>query len=568
MSRRESRHPVMGTWSVCAAAMMLAAAAATQANAQWRQVWQTQVDNGQSQEEVDFEVKIDHQGNAVTIGWVNNGSTGYDALVRKYDRTGKLLWSATYDGPGHGDEFFGSIAVDANDNIMVCGTSLGAAGDNDIVTLKYSPAGQLTWARRYDGPGHGDDETFGIGAIGVDATGRIYVAGYQYAADGVWEYITLKYSAAGSLLWARTYRGASGNSYGWVLAVTPGGNVYVGGDVTNSSGSRDYGLLKYDANGNLIWDRHFDGAYHGFESLYSIAIDSAQNVFATGISDSAYLNGDFEYCCAKYDTNGNFQWEGRYGGNYGFHYGWVVLPDEAGGAYVTGATMSTGGEFDVGTVHWDNAGTRTWDQIYRSQYFGDDWGLDMALDADGNLVVSAYGWQGYGNGDDAYLLKYSPAGQLLDSVQSDGPGHGDDFWNGVAVDDAGRIVVAGSFLGAGTRADTCVAKFTTAPAPQLVINPDPLLPRQNATVTVTDFEPHSDCFLGYSVQGTSNLYVPFLNVTLSLRNPQQAGNVAVSNSAGTAVWQLRIPNNASGVHVWFQAAQYNQVSNVVATRVQ
>ncbi len=557
----------MGKWSVCAGALMLVAMSAPQANAQWREVWQTEVDNGQRQEEVDFDVKVDHEGNAVTVGWIYDGSTDYDMLLRKYDRTGKLLWSTTYDGPGHGYEFFGSIAIDANNNIFVVGTALNAAGNNDLTTIKYNPNGQLAWVRLYDGPGHGDDETFGIGSIGLDATGRVYVAGYQYAADGVWEYVTIKYSNSGNQLWARTYRGASGNSYGWVLAVSPGGNVYVGGDVFNPSGNRDYGLLKYDTNGNLIWDRLFDGAYHGDESLYSIAIDSAENVFGVGISDSAYLNGDFEYSCAKYDTNGNFQWEGRYGGNYGFHYGWVVLPDNAGGAYVTGATMTTGGEFDAGTVHWNSAGARTWAHDYRSQFFGDDWGLDMVLDADGNLVVAAYGWQGYGNGDDAYLLKYSPAGQLLDSVLTDGPGHGDDFWNGVDVDDAGRIVVAGSLLGAGTRADSCAAKFTTAPPPQLVIDPDPLVARRTATFTVTDFEPGSECFLAYSVQGTSSLYVPPLHVTLSLRNPRQAGNVAISDASGTAVWTLRIPN-VPGANVWFQAAQYNQVSNVVATQVQ
>ncbi|MCC6909964.1 MAG: hypothetical protein IT430_18670 [Phycisphaerales bacterium] len=568
MFRREKSHPLAGRWFVRALAVGAVLAAASSSLAQWRTVWQTRTDNGAGQEEVDFNVKIDSQGNAVTVGWAYDPATDYDVLLRKYDRTGRLLWTQTYDGPGHGYEFFGSLAIDANDNIIICGSSAGVGGDSDITTLKYDPSGQLTWARRYNGPGNGDDETFGIEAVGLDAAGRVYVTGYQYAADGYWEYVTIKYSAAGSQLWVRTFRGPLDNSYGWVIAVSPSGNAYVGGDVSNNNGDRDYGLLKYDPAGNLLWSRLFDSQYHGDESLYAISIDGSENVFATGISDSAFLNSDFEYCTVKYDTNGSFQWEGRYGGNSGYHYSWLVLPDGAGGAYVSGSTMTTGGENDAGTVHWDSNGNLAWAQIFRSDWFGDDWGNDLALDADGNLLVAGFGWYGYGRGDDAWLLKYSPDGQLLDTVITDGPAHADDFWSAVDVDDLGRVVVCGSSVGIGTGTDSLVAKYTTAPPPLLVVNPDPLLPGQPATFTFSNVEPSSDCYLGYSTSGTSNLFVPFLNVTLSLQNPRQAGGVAVSDPAGTAVWTLPIPRGSSGASVWFQAAQYNQASNVVATQVQ
>jgi len=66
-------------------------------------------------------------------------------------------------------------------------TAPGAAGNSDIETLKYDPSGQPTWTRRYDGPGRGDDETFGVEAVGLDSIGRVYVCGYAYAADGMWE---------------------------------------------------------------------------------------------------------------------------------------------------------------------------------------------------------------------------------------------------------------------------------------------------------------------------------------------------------------------------------------------
>lgn len=570
--RREANQPLAGKSCVFVVGAALLALSVRPAAAQWRNVWHMQTDTGQATTEVDFYVGLDSQGHAVTVGYVEDPFTSYDLLVRKYDRTGRRLWTATYDGGGGGDEFFGNVVFDSADNILTSGTGVNSNGNADIMTVKYSPNGQLLWARHYDGPLGGTDESYGWPSIGIDASDNVYVIGYAQAADGVYEFATIKYDSAGNQVWARHWRGPNPtypNSYGYSIGIAPGGSVYISGSARNLAGNVDYVLLKYDAAGNLLWERLFDGVHHGDDGAYTLVVDAAENIFVVGISDSQYLNGDFEYCAVKYGSDGTLQWEGRYGGNYGFHYGWIAEPDGAGGVYVSGASMTTGGEYDIVTVRFASNGSLAWAQRFRDPYyFGDDWAYDLHVDLDGNLLVAGYGWNGFGEADNAYLVKYSPGGQLLDSIVYDSPVHGDDGWFAIDVDDAGRVVVAGHSLGLGTGADSSVAKFTTAPAPQLTINPDPLEPARNATFTLTDMEPHSACYLAYSMLGTGNVFVPLLNTTLGIRSPQQAGGIVQSDSGGTAVWQLRIPGNASGANVWFQGAQYNQVSNVVATQVQ
>lgn len=570
--RREANQPLAGTVCVFVMGAALMALSVRPACGQWRNVWLTQTDSGQSLTEVDFDLEIDSQGHIATVGYVLDPSTGYDLLVRKYDRTGKLLWSRTWDGGSGGDEFFGTILFDSADNIITSGTAVNPSGNTDIVTIKYSPSGQLLWAEFYDGPLSGDDEAYGWPSVGVDASDHVYASGYSQAADGVYEFVALKYDASGSLAWAQRWRGPNQtypHSYGYSIKVARGGNVYVSGAARNLAGNSDYVLLKYDSDGNPLWQQLFDGVHHGFDDAYTIVVDSGENIFITGISESQYLNNDFEYCVFKCAADGTLQWEGRYGGNYGFHYGWIAEADGTGGVYVSGASMTSGGEYDIVTVHFASNGSLAWAQRFRDPYyFGDDWAYDLEIDPDGNLLVAGYGWNGFGQGDNAYLVKYSPSGQLLDSVIHDSPVHGDDRWFAVNVDDAGRVVVAGYSLGLGTGVDSAVAKYTTAPAPALSVSPDPLQPGRPATFTLTDMEPHSSCFLAYSVQGTGSVYVPMLNITLGLRNPQQAGGIVQSDAGGTAVWNPRIPANASGVNVWFQGAQYNQVSNVVATRVE
>lgn len=572
MQRRKKTAPLMGIGYRCAIALASIALTTTAASAQWRDVWLTQSDDGLNATQVDFEVEVDSNGHAVTVGYVDLPGSGADFLLRKYDRTGKLLWTTTFDAGGNGDDFFFDIIIDSSDNIYANGTGVNVNGNTDVVTLKFNTDGQLLWSRLFDGPASGADESYGWPCIGLDANEDVYVCGYSTALDGVFEFVTIKYDAAGSQQWVSKYRGPnaqSPHSYGYSMAVTPAGDVFTGGNVRNLNGDIDYAVVKYDSNGNELWSQLFDSIYQGDESLYTLVIDDDENVYASGISDSAFLNGDFEYCTVKWDTNGNEQWSGRYGGNYGFHYGWVSAVDGVGGVYVTGASITTGGEYDIATVHYDANGNVHWVRRYSDPlWFGDDWAQYIRTDADGNVLVAGYGWSGHGESENGYLIKYSPNGDLLDEVEYDSELHGPDRWNSVAVDDAGRVIVAGVSLGLGTSADSIVAKYTEQPAPELTISPEPPVAGQVATFAVTDMEPMSPCYLGYSLVGQGNLFVPFLNATLNLQQPIQAGGPKMSDPGGTVVWQLPIPANAGGVNVWFQAAQYNQVTNVVPTQIQ
>jgi len=106
------------------------------------------------------------------------------------------------------------------------------------------------------------------------------------------------------------------------------------------------------------------------------------------------------------------------------------------------------------------------------------------------------------------------------------------------------------------------------PGPTLTINPDPLFADQYATFTVTQGNPTTVTYLAYSLNGSGSTYVSFLDVTLDLFNPKQANVGKISDSQGTAIWVVFVPATSVGYSVWFQAAQYSMVTNVVATSIQ
>jgi len=106
--------------------------------------------------------------------------------------------------------------------------------------------------------------------------------------------------------------------------------------------------------------------------------------------------------------------------------------------------------------------------------------------------------------------------------------------------------------------------YETQSGPQLVVSD--LYAGQTGTFTFTGGTPNTNAYLAYSVTGPGSVYVPFLDVTLDIAKPKQAGSTVVSDPSGTTIWNLPIPNNP-GLTVYLQALQYQVKTNVVQTIV-
>ncbi len=129
----------------------------------------------------------------------------------------------------------------------------------------------------------------------------------------------------------------------------------------------------------------------------------------------------------------------------------------------------------------------------------------------------------------------------------------------IAVDNPNDSVVE-----AGVDA-VVVARIGCDEGMQLAVGP--LVAGQSGSFDVTGANPNEMTYLAYSIQGLGSTYVAQLNVTLGLRNPVQAGSAKRADGNGDVQWNLPIPGNSSGRTVWFQAAQFENTSNVVETTI-
>src|SRR6266851_3101023 len=82
-------------------------------------------------------IAVDDKGNSYVTGWSRGVGTGYDYATVKYDSEGNEVWVARYNGPGNWDDIATAVAVDAEGDVYVTGSSYGLGTQYDYATVKY-----------------------------------------------------------------------------------------------------------------------------------------------------------------------------------------------------------------------------------------------------------------------------------------------------------------------------------------------------------------------------------------------------------------------------------------------
>jgi FlgD Ig-like domain/Beta-propeller repeat len=87
-------------------------------------------------------ITIDKNDNYYVTGFTGQGYSSWDYITQKYDETGNLLWTSTYNGTNNRTDEAIAIKLDDSDNVYISGSSNSITnnqfGSPDWVTIKYS----------------------------------------------------------------------------------------------------------------------------------------------------------------------------------------------------------------------------------------------------------------------------------------------------------------------------------------------------------------------------------------------------------------------------------------------
>jgi len=304
-------------------------------------------------------IASDNQGNVYVTGFCTIDVLGWDYVTIKYDWCGQQQWVARYTNSVYGDDFPKAIAIDELGNVYVTGTSFDSTTYYDIVTVKYNSLGLQQWVRRYDDPGLGGSRDDCAYAIAVDKLGNIVITGGVQGTgnlglppENYLNCVTIKYDSNGNKLWESKYDRGFGEDWANDLALDSMNNIFITGTAQGSN-SPDYLTIKYSAEGQLIWDKFYNGLIYSSEDYAKgIATDKSGNVYVTGKSGITGLYWNF--ATIKYDNNGEEKWLIRHGDNnyLTFHQAIAIAIDNQNNVFVTGITKNAGTYEDFLTIKY------------------------------------------------------------------------------------------------------------------------------------------------------------------------------------------------------------------------
>jgi uncharacterized delta-60 repeat protein len=264
-------------------------------------VWVARYNGPGSGRDVAYVIAIDSNDNIYVTGHSQGSATAWDYATIKYGPdSNEPIWVARYDGTANEDVAY-AIAIDSKDNIYVAGYSYGSGTWRDYATIKYGPdSNEPIWVARYDGTATANEDE--ARAIAIDANDDIYVTGYSYGSGTWWDYATIKYGPdSNEPVWVARYSGPGGETdVADALAIDSNGNIYVTGTSYGSGTGRDYATIKYGPDSNEpVWVARYSGTANDDDNeAYGIAIDSNNNVYVTGYSESPATGDD--YTTVKY----------------------------------------------------------------------------------------------------------------------------------------------------------------------------------------------------------------------------------------------------------------------------
>ena len=425
-----------------------------------------------------------------------------DAVVTEVAPNGGGLIYSTYLGGSANDQGLG-IAVDAAGNAYVTGmtaspnfpTTPGViqttnAGGNDAFVAEVAVGGTGLLYSTYLGGAQNDQGN----AIAIDGSGDAFVTGstnsnnfpttgsaFQATAPGGGDAFVTEVNPTGTALVYSTYLGGSGNDQGNAIALDSAGVAYVAGSTSSldfpttagvvqpnyGGGPEDGFVVKVDPSGSsLKWSTYLGGS--GDDRVNGITVDQGANVYVAGTTNSTDYpttdsvfrldaQGGNDMFVTKLSSDASSLVYSTYIGGTGDDRGNAIALDQFDDAFVGG-----------------QAGDNTFPTYLPTQ--------------------AAFG----GGASDGAVVVLDPIGRnLLFSTFLGGSGQ--DAVNGIAVDGARNVYVAGTttsidfpvlnaFQAAnGGVNDIFVAQFSGIPLPPTPVTTSNQFSPNNSSDAATDF---------------------------------------------------------------------------------
>jgi hypothetical protein len=264
-----------------------------------------------------------------------------ELLLLKCDAsTGNLLQTYRYSRGAGLATSGGQVAPDMEGNLYISGSTVGDG--LDVLLLKLNASLQLEWAHTWDGPANVPYSQDNAVQLLLDSAGNPVLLVNAVMADNQPDYMVIKYSPSGTILWQTNWGTRAGDSP-MKMVMDANGDLYVTGSTTRTNFV--YGTIKLrGSDGQLLWEQIDSQAARDIGR--SLTLDSQGAVYITGSVDPegnvSNFNDNF-YTVKRGGTTGTPRvWSHLYGQNCVscFDVPADIAVDSAGHVLLLGQTSS------------------------------------------------------------------------------------------------------------------------------------------------------------------------------------------------------------------------------------
>lgn len=328
----------------------------------------------------------------------SSGAGKGDIWLVKTDGNGTMLWERSFGGPEWDDGY--SVEEIREGGYVITGSYGG-----DLWLIRTDENGSDLWNKTFGGQredwGESVEQTEDGGFIIAGVTDRI-----SSSVAGSGDLYLIKTDKNGSKIWDINL-GDSGSDWGRSVEQSLDGGYIVTGLLDD----KYLWLIKFDGNGSKLWETTFAGA--GRAEGYCIQPITEGGYIVAGLTASLSGNLNEDLLLIKYDENGNKLWDKSYGGS-DRDWGESVQQTKDGGFIIAGVTYSSdAGSGDIWLVRTDRNGTVLWERSYGEA--NRDLGRSVKLTDDGGYIIagltesSGAGYEAY---EDLWLIKTDETGGI------------------------------------------------------------------------------------------------------------------------------------------------------------
>ncbi|MGD1863233.1 MAG: SBBP repeat-containing protein [Phormidesmis sp.] len=430
---------------------------------------------------------IDSFGNIYVVGSTNGSLGGVnkgagDIFVAKYNNNGRLRWKKQHGSARSEDAF--EIVTDESGGVNISGNTSGSlfgptqAETTDAWVAKLSASnGSLVWGKQFNAGASFGPPTFSNSAFGLDVNdGKVYVSGLAIHDN------TAINPATGAPFNASPFNGFNPfldftvEDDSW-LAVFDADTANLEEPIVQITGVIDPDNPDNQealANGNFF-PEFIRELTPFFDESYDMAVDAEGNAYLVGWTQGLVKESDpgrdllkYDAWISKVNTNNEVEWVTQFGNvNGGLDFGWAVDTDSQGNVIVSGWTtgnLGTNGNLNLPSpdsydVFVSKFAASNGEQL-ATKILGTDtddgqYYSDLTIDSSDNVYLTGYtnnkkfgnGGSTKGDDSDAFVAKLD-ANLNEEWITQIGTKEKTDYATGVAVDNAGNVIVTGVTEGA------------------------------------------------------------------------------------------------------------------------